>query len=90
MWRNATELAAQKPCPPKEAREVYANLAKKAKARFYAGENFSPVAIHFIERMGGKVVIRTHGTFTRTPDFESGESGADSSVAEALALPISA
>lgn len=56
MWRDIEELAAEDPPSPKELREVLENLARKAKARFYADENFPANAAAVLRSLGAHVV----------------------------------
>jgi predicted nuclease of predicted toxin-antitoxin system len=55
VWRDVIALAEEHPASMKEAAEVYAALAKGTKARFYTDENFPPVAVRLVEKMGGRV-----------------------------------
>ena len=51
MW---VDFEAKAP-KPKEAQEVFTYLKRKAKARFYADENFPEQAIALLREMGAKV-----------------------------------
>jgi hypothetical protein len=54
--RRAYEFGRRAEAPkPKEAQQVFTYLKRKAKARFYADENFPEQAIALLREMGAKV-----------------------------------
>ncbi|GGA40871.1 DUF5615 family PIN-like protein [Dyella nitratireducens] len=68
MWKDLVAIALEDPCSPKEAAEVLDNLAKKAKARFYADENFPLLAAQVLRKMGGKVKTAAEANMLGFPD----------------------
>jgi predicted nuclease of predicted toxin-antitoxin system len=67
-WINLEELVAVDPPSPREAREVLDNLAKRAKARFYADENFPPKAAAILRDLGARVVTAQEAGLVGHPD----------------------
>jgi predicted nuclease of predicted toxin-antitoxin system len=54
-WVNIEVLVKQNPPTQKEAQQVLDYLARRAKARFYADEDFPAQAVHLVREMGAKV-----------------------------------
>src|SRR5262245_46623066 len=54
-WINIELVVAQNPPSRKEMEQVLSYLARKAKARFYADENFPAEAVTLLRAMGAKV-----------------------------------
>lgn len=54
-WTDIRQLIAAKPPTRREADEVYTNLQRGAKARFYADENFPARATALLRAMGARV-----------------------------------
>jgi predicted nuclease of predicted toxin-antitoxin system len=54
-WVDSAVLAADNPASPKEVQEILRYVARKAKPRFYADENFPAQAVALLRRMGGRV-----------------------------------
>ena len=54
-WVDVEVLAAKNRASPKEAAQVLKYLARRAKPRFYADENFPPLAVLLLRRLGAKV-----------------------------------
>ena len=54
-WVDVEVLAAKNPASPKEAAQVLEYLTRRARPRFYADENFPPVAVLLLRRMGARV-----------------------------------
>lgn len=54
-WVDIEDLVVRHPPKQREAREVLDNLARGAKARFYADENFPPKATAAFRAMGARV-----------------------------------
>jgi hypothetical protein len=55
-WTNVEAPATNQPATPKEIRQVLDYLKRKAKARFYADENFPIKAVHILRDLGAEVV----------------------------------
>lgn len=55
-WVNLTELIRDNPPTEKEIEQVLEYRRRKAKARFYADENFPVLAVELLRKMGAKVV----------------------------------
>jgi predicted nuclease of predicted toxin-antitoxin system len=55
-WVNLIELVRDNPPTEKEVEQVLEYRRRKAKARFYADENFPALAVEVLKKMGGKVV----------------------------------
>jgi hypothetical protein len=54
-WINIEVLVKQNPPTQKEAQQVLDYLERRAKARFYADEDFPAQAVHLVREMGAKV-----------------------------------
>jgi predicted nuclease of predicted toxin-antitoxin system len=54
-WTDIAQLVAANPPTPREIAEVYANIRRRAKARFYADENFPTRATHILRAMRARV-----------------------------------
>ena len=67
-WTNIEDIVAADPPSPREAREVLDNLARRAKARFYADENFPAKATAILRDMGAKVVTAQEAGLMSHPD----------------------
>ena len=67
VWINIEDLVASNPPSPREAQEVFDNLAKHAKARFYADENFPPNATAIL-RSRARVVTAQEAGLIGHPD----------------------
>jgi len=67
-WVNIQDLVAANPPPIREARQVLEHLARRAKARFYADENFAAPAVAILRAMGAKVGTAQKAGLTRHPD----------------------
>jgi predicted nuclease of predicted toxin-antitoxin system len=67
-WVNIEELVARNPPTHKEAQQVLGYLARGAKARFYADENFPPKAVTLLREMGAKVKTAKNAGLTHHPD----------------------
>jgi predicted nuclease of predicted toxin-antitoxin system len=67
-WVDSKELSEQKPPSKKEAQEVLTYLARRAKPRFYADENFPSEAVRILRAMGAKVLTVHETRKTRHPD----------------------
>lgn len=57
VWKDIEEVVSADPPSVKEKQEVLENLAKCAKARFLADENFPPAAMSMIRSKGGDVPL---------------------------------
>lgn len=55
-WVDLAELARQSLPTEKEARQVYEFLRRRAKAKFYADENFPRLAVRILQRNGARVI----------------------------------
>ena len=64
MW---VDFEAEAP-KPKEAQQVFAYFKRKAKARFYADENFPGQAIALLREMGAKVQTSRQAGLNRRSD----------------------
>jgi len=64
MW---VDFEAEAP-KPKEAQQVFAYFKRKAKARFYADENFPERAIALLREMGAKVQTSRQAGLNRRSD----------------------
>ena len=64
MW---VDFEAEAP-KPKEAQQVFAYFQRKAKARFYADENFPERAIALLREMGAKVQTSRQAGLNRRSD----------------------
>ncbi len=67
-WVDVELLAARSPASPKEAEEVLRYLARRARPRFYADENFPPQAVWLLRRMGARVLTVHEKQKTGHPD----------------------
>ncbi|SRR5216683_670690 len=54
-WVNMEVLVERNPPTRKEVQQVLDYRARRAKARFYADEDFPPQAVHLVREMGAKV-----------------------------------
>lgn len=54
-WVDLADLVRRNPPTPREAQQVLDYLARRAKARFYADENFPPKAVEILRKMGAQV-----------------------------------
>jgi predicted nuclease of predicted toxin-antitoxin system len=54
-WTDISVLVARDPPPQSEIDEVFRNLRRRAKARFYADENLPPKAVAILRAMGAQV-----------------------------------
>src|SRR5262249_62277986 len=64
MW---VDFEAEAP-KPKEAQQVFTYLKRKAKARFYADENFPEQAIALLRELGAKVQTSRQAGLSRRSD----------------------
>jgi predicted nuclease of predicted toxin-antitoxin system len=67
-WVDVGTSVEQNPPSKKEANEVLDYLARRAKPRFYADENFPRQAVDLLRAMGGKVLTAQDANQTRHPD----------------------
>ncbi len=67
-WVNLTERIRDNPPTEKEIKQVLDYRRRKAKARFYADENFPALAVELLRKMGGKVVTVQEAGRRRHPD----------------------
>jgi predicted nuclease of predicted toxin-antitoxin system len=67
-WVNLEKWVDENPPPPKEANEVFSFLAKQAKARFYADENFPSKAVSLLREMGARVQTANDAKLLGHPD----------------------
>jgi hypothetical protein len=54
-WTDISALVVNDPPPQKQIDEVFQNLRRRAKARFYADENFRARAVSILRAMGAQV-----------------------------------
>jgi predicted nuclease of predicted toxin-antitoxin system len=67
-WVDEETLSAAMPPKKKEAAEVLLYVARKAKARFFADENFPTRAVEILRGMGAKVLTVQEAGTRRHPD----------------------
>lgn len=67
-WVDEEELTAQMPPKEKEAEEVLKYVARKAKVRFLADENFPARAVDILRELGARVVTVQEVGTRRHPD----------------------
>ena len=67
-WINVRDLPGRGLPTPQEMREVEGNIARRAKARFYADENFPTAAIDHLCELGAKVITAQEAGLRRHPD----------------------
>jgi predicted nuclease of predicted toxin-antitoxin system len=67
-WVNLIELVRDNPPSEKEIEQVLEYRRRKAKARFYADENFPVLAVELLRKMGAKVVTVQEVGRRRHPD----------------------
>lgn len=67
-WVNVTELLPIDPPSKKEIEQVIDFRRRRAKAKFYADENFPNQAVEVLRRMGARVVTAKEAGRTRHPD----------------------
>ena len=67
-WVNITELIRDNPPTEKEIEQVHEYRRRKAKARFYADENFPTLAVAVLRRLGAKVVTAQEVGNRKHPD----------------------
>jgi len=64
-WVNLVERIRDNPPTEKEIERVVEYRRRKAKARFYADENFPVLAVEMLRKMGARVVTNTAPTIPR-------------------------
>src|SRR5262245_35931812 len=67
-WVNSKELSAKNAPSSKEAEQVLQYLARKAKPRFYADENFPPKAVAILREWGARVLTVQEARLRGRPD----------------------
>ncbi|MCI0725078.1 MAG: DUF5615 family PIN-like protein [Acidobacteria bacterium] len=67
-WVNVEDLSARTPPSRREVQQVLEYLARRAKPRFYADENFPIQAVSILRRMGAKVTTALEVGRGRHPD----------------------
>jgi predicted nuclease of predicted toxin-antitoxin system len=67
-WVHEETLSAEMPPKKKEADEVLKYVARKAKVRFFADENFPMRAVEILRAMGAKVLTVQEAGTRRHPD----------------------
>jgi predicted nuclease of predicted toxin-antitoxin system len=67
-WVNLDEIVRADPPCEREQREVFEHLARKAKPRFYADENFPSVATEILRLRGADVLTVKETQVTGHPD----------------------
>lgn len=68
VWVNITELVRDKPPTEKEIEQVLEYRRRRAKARFYADENFPALAVKSLRKLGAKIVTAQEVGNSRHPD----------------------
>jgi hypothetical protein len=68
VWVNITELVRDNPPTEKEIEQVLEYRRRKAKARFYADENFPALAVEVLRRLGAKTVTAQEVGNRKHPD----------------------
>jgi len=68
MWVDIEAIVTADPPTPKEAQQVLDFLARRAKARFYADENFPKQAVSLLRDMGARVHTAQEIRLTGHPD----------------------
>lgn len=68
MWRDLMESVLEDPCPPDQAREVLDYMRRRAKARFYADENFPAATVDLLRSMGAVVKTAADTQMQGFPD----------------------
>jgi predicted nuclease of predicted toxin-antitoxin system len=67
-WVDEKNLSAETPPSKKEAAEVLKYLARKAKARFFADENFPAQAVTILRELGARVETAQEVKMRHHPD----------------------
>jgi predicted nuclease of predicted toxin-antitoxin system len=67
-WTNVEAMSAERPASPKEIRQVLDYLKRRAKARFYADENFPTRAVSLLREMGAEVLTAQQQGLCGHPD----------------------
>ena len=67
-WVDLIDLVRANPPTAKEIAEVRDYRRRKAKARFFADENFPVLATKVLRKMGGTVITVQHVARRRHPD----------------------
>jgi predicted nuclease of predicted toxin-antitoxin system len=67
-WVDAQTLAEQTPPSQTEANEVQGYVARRAKPRFYADENFPQPAVLVLRKLGAKVLTAKEANQRHHPD----------------------
>ena len=67
-WVNVEDLWARTPLSRREAEEVMTYLARRAKPRFYADENFPAEAVALLRSMGARVTTAKEAGQRGHPD----------------------
>ncbi len=67
-WVNVEEFVRTEPPSEREKRQVFERIARKAKARFYADENFPVLATEYLRRCRADVVTVQELALTGHPD----------------------
>ena len=67
-WTNIEDLVAADPPSRRDAQEVLEYLARRAKARFYADENFPADAVEILRSIGASVLTAQDADRTGHPD----------------------
>jgi|SRR5579864_5484631 len=68
VWVNITERVRDNPPTEKEIAQVLQYRRRKAKARFYADENFPALAVKVLRKLGAKVVTAQEAGNSKHPD----------------------
>jgi predicted nuclease of predicted toxin-antitoxin system len=68
VWVNLAELVRQKPATKREIEQGLEYERRHAKVRFYADENFPPIAIALLRKTGAKVDTARAKGLKRHPD----------------------
>src|SRR5260370_797783 len=77
-WIDLEDIVADDPPTAREVEQVNEYVRRRAKARFYADENFPPVAVKILRRLGGDVLTVDEASRRGQPD--------ENHAAEALRL----
>jgi len=68
MWVNLIELVRLNPPTQQEINQGLEFERRNAKVRFYTDENFPPIAVQILRKMGSNVVTAQDKGFRRQPD----------------------
>jgi predicted nuclease of predicted toxin-antitoxin system len=67
-WTDISRVVANNPPPQKQIDEIFRHVSKRAKARFYADENFPAKAVSILRAMGAQVRTALEANLLGHPD----------------------